>query len=270
MTDPTNNTGEEVQETPEAPAQGQVTEQEQVQAEQAAPAQGAGPWANDLAKVFEDEGVRGQVDSFLRSTVQPHVTRLEQASQVNEDAAKLYADFQDNPGGTYLAVTEELFGDDLTEIIRNHLAGEDADEAVEDETEEVHEGSNLDPRLAKLLEKEDLREQREQYEVELARIRETDPQLDPELLAPFVVAADGDVDTAYAGYKQWLEKAGVQGTAAEEVVADEPPAVLGSDSESPSSPPVRKDYGGSLDAALDDFFAETKGKGDPAPPVGSV
>jgi hypothetical protein len=70
-----------------------------------------GPWAKDLAENFEDPATRAAVDEFLRTTVQPHVTKLEQATAPNRDAEKLWNDFRESPVETYLAVSGELFGE---------------------------------------------------------------------------------------------------------------------------------------------------------------
>jgi predicted RNA-binding Zn ribbon-like protein len=106
--DPVEQTPEGVQDpTPTAP-------------EPAAPAP-SGPWANDLTSHFEDPSERARVDAFLRETVQPHVTRIEQERAQLKPAEQLYADLVENPADTYVALTEELFGEDATKAIQDQL-----------------------------------------------------------------------------------------------------------------------------------------------------
>lgn len=247
----------------------------------------AGPWSKDLAETFEDEGVRAQVDEFLRGKVQPHVTQLETkaANSGNEEAERLYNDFQEDPEGTYLALTTELFGKEFAEELVNSLQGEaqegDEEEPPEPEAEgdEDDDLEKLPPQVREMIEEREEQQAREQYDAELARLKEQDPQLNEKWFAPFVVTAEGDMDLAYEGYKAWIDdaqpQAGKEGDvdaaaaeAAENVDPNaEAPPTIGSDSQGTSTPPTEKNYE-TLDDAMDDFFAENRG--GPAPPVGAA
>lgn len=270
MTDNLNN---EVQPN-EAKAPEVTTEEVQAQPELAAQGQGSGPWTDDLASTFEDEGMRSQVDAFLRDKVQPYVTQLEQRSKPSEEmeiAGQLYSDLREDPGSTYLAITEELFGTEASTAIQAALA---ESFGIEEEGDTTGPGPNaeeadLDPRVARLLAKDEEREAREAYDNALAQVKAKDPELDVELFHPFVVSAEGDMASAYQGYKEWIGKArehfGPQ-LSDEEVAAAakaaQGPPVIGSDVRSPTTPPVQKRYS-SMDQAIDDFLDEERS----APPV---
>src|SRR5436190_4659206 len=70
------------------------------------------PWSSDLQERISDADVRAQVDQYVRDTVQPYVTQLEQGSAEDRFARKLWNDFTENPADTYIAVTREMFGED--------------------------------------------------------------------------------------------------------------------------------------------------------------
>jgi hypothetical protein len=226
--------------------------------------QGSGPWANDLNSLFEDEGVRGQVDTFLRDKVQPYVTQLEQRSKPSEEqelAYQLYEDFQSDPSSTYLAITEELFGEDGAIAIQRALA---ESYAVDDETPiATPTQTSADPRVLEAVDYIERQRAQEAYDSDVGQLAETDPDLDRDLLHPFVVAADGDIQAAYERYRHWYDGVKSKFVPAEEPVEAEAPAVIGSDVQTPAAPPTQKTYS-SLDDALDDFFAEERGS---APPV---
>ncbi len=245
------------------PTQDPSTEQEPVQPA-AQPSQGATPWADDLATVFGDEAVRGQVDDFLRQKVQPYVTQLEQSRSVNEDAERLYSAFVEDPTDAYGQLSTELWGEEVTDSIRAAFNAED-DEDETPPTPATPEApqAELPPEVQELLEERRTAKAREQYDAQLAGLKaaKSDPDLDDELFAPFVVMAEGDMELAYQGYTAHRAKFNPSST--EEVTTEQPPAVIGSDTTSPSSPPTTKKYG-SLDEAMDDFLIETKSQ---APPV---
>lgn len=250
--------------------------------------QGSAPWENDLASRFEDENVRQSVDEFLRTSVQPYVTQLEQDR--NPDADRLYAELNERPGDTFLAITEELFGPEAAQRVQNTLLSSFDD--VDDDDDEDDEGdddaagvdtsgqqNSLDPRVERVVSAYEQEQQRAAYNAELATVkaqaeREGVKVVD-ELIAPFVVASDGDLRTAYQGYKkfvgEWQQAFGQTPDAADQVTAaaaaesqeQQPPPVLGSDSTGSTTPPTQRKYT-SIDDALDDFFDEQK---SPAPPA---
>jgi hypothetical protein len=80
------------------------------------------PWAESLAQRFPDEGVRTQVDSYLRDTVQPYVTQYEQAhGQAAQILDTLLGDDPQEALNTYLAVTEAAYGPEVALNVANHL-----------------------------------------------------------------------------------------------------------------------------------------------------
>lgn len=268
---------EPVAQAPEAPKTDEVSttpvqEPVTVEVTDAAQGQGSGPWTGDLESVFTDEGIRTQVDAFLREKVQPYVTQLEQRSkpsQEDEIALALYSDLREDPGSTYLAITEELFGPEAAESIQEALQSAYGIEDQEPEPQTTD--TPLDPRVARVIESFEAREAREAYDAALTQVK-TQAQteqvnLNDELFHPFVVSAEGDMQAAYDAYKAWYgQAASVFNPQTETQEAPQAPPVIGSDTQAPAAPPTQPSYS-SLDDALDDFFAEQKA----APPVvGSV
>lgn len=216
-----------------------------------APPAGDGPWAKDLATFFEDETIRGNVDSFLRSKIQPHVTQIEQQ---HAPARELWTDLQgDDSLSTYVGVANQLYGEDaakqIAEILAKQFGEEEETPAAETPAE-----APLHPRLQALLDKEDEERENQEYDAELARVKALDPRIgstiDDEDFAPFVIGAEGDFDTALARFQVWHAKVYPQG--APEVVPPviPPPAVLGGDTGGGATPPLATKYE-SLDSALD-------------------
>lgn len=234
-----------------------------------APADLTGPWADQLKASFDDPAEQAKVDAFLRATVQPYVTKLEQSTADLQDAQRLYDDLNNSPGETFLAITEELFGDEaaarVTEALRTGEAQVAPDGNVEATT------TKLDPETQALLDHVKEKKENEEYHALVdAFIANDHADIKKELFHPFVHAAEGDFDVAYAGYSEFLTK----WKAENGVVADDPaeaevetaPPALGSDTGGATAPPLTKP-GQSLDEALDDFMNEQRA----APPVvGSV
>lgn len=81
----------------------------------------ASPWSDDLSRAFPDEGQRGQVDQFLRTTVQPYITRKEQElGEVGNVWNQLWDDDQSFP--TYLTLAETLYGEEVAVKLARTLA----------------------------------------------------------------------------------------------------------------------------------------------------
>lgn len=253
----------------------QVSEETQDQTTATPEVQAApGPWAKDLAEFFSDDEVRGNVDTFLREKVQPYVTKLE-GERAPEQAVLLYNDLNEDPASTFMVLTEDLFGPEVAQSVVKTLAeawGETPD--IEQPATQVSSESDVDPRLQKLYEKQEQEERDAEYQAAIDAIVEYDDSVNPELLAPFLAASEGDPRQAYLGYTEWVEA--VRGAGAEEEVEEAPaeveeaPAVLGSDVQTPSSVPTEKTYD-TIDNALDDFLAETRTRSSAAPgTVGAV
>jgi hypothetical protein len=62
------------------------------------------------------------VDQFLRETVQPHVTRVEQSR--TPEAEELYNALNENPAEAFMAITTELWGEDAAETVRQALTAQ--------------------------------------------------------------------------------------------------------------------------------------------------
>jgi hypothetical protein len=257
----------------EQPTLGQdqtATETTPVQTEAPAPApapvQGGGPWDNDLSSLFEDEGTRSQVSDFLRQKVQPYVTQLEQSRSTIQAAEQLYADLLDDPAATYIAISQELFGADGAEQIRGVLSSFIDDD--DDDEPDTPADTSRDPDVESVVKWFKEKNAKEAYDSELKRIQDQDSSVNRDLFHPFVVAAEGDFDAAYQGYKNWYSQAQSSFTppppAAEQAP---PPPAIGSDVTPGTAPPVQKTYG-SMDEAIDDFMREVS-PGAPTT-VGSV
>lgn len=110
---------------PDEPAGGGGTE-ETAAADAAAAAAAASqepstPWNESLARAFPDEAVRGQVDQYLRSEIQPYVTRKEQElGEVATVWGQLWDENQSFP--TYLELANTLYGEDVALELAQTLA----------------------------------------------------------------------------------------------------------------------------------------------------
>ncbi len=257
----------------------------------------AGPWAKDLEASFDDPDVRARVDEFLRQTVQPRVTQLEQTTKPNRDALKLWDAFQENPVQTYVQVAAELFGEDEAARIARIAQGEQEAEPPaaaapeqewsDDGNEPPSEGDGplsldkLPPEVREMVASKQAEEQRNQYYKLLDQLREDhadelpkdakgEPVLDIDVFHPFVVSAGGDFEAAFQGYLNWSEKAGVQSTPSEEEAeahTEAPPAIDSTTRAAPGAVPPQEKQFGSLDEAMDSFFDEQQ---SPPPTVGEV
>lgn len=266
------------------PAEGQGSDTSQTAPLAQPVGQGGGPWASDLESRFSDPAVREAVDGFLRETVQPYVTQLEQTRPA--EAVQLWEQLNENPGETFLGITEELFGAEAAESVRDALLGQfgEGDEPAGDDPAaagvDIAAGADqkLDPRVERAVSFVEQQENQRLWDSGIAGLRQKAAaegegvQVHEELIAPFVAAA-GDFDTAYAGYKKWYSQFRQQfgeAPAPEPAPGEDstPPPVLGSDTTATSTPPTEKKYS-TFDDALDDFFDNDMKKSAPTP-VGST
>lgn len=260
------------------------------------------PWASDLEEAFEDEDVRSSVDEFLRKTVQPHITKIEQDSKPSRDATRLWDGFENQPVETSVAVVTELYGkeiaDKFAELLQGGASPEEAAAKVEEDTDvdvsdtTAAEGDStgkvkfedLPPEVQDAVASQEQEKQREAYYSEIDRIKdersddlpkegEGDEEkvvLDVDLFHPFVVAANGDFDTAADAYLKWLgqakEKFGIQVPESAEGDEKIPPVIDSQTRDSGAKPPQKPEYA-DLDEAMDAFFDEQK---TPPPTVGSA
>lgn len=237
----------------------------------AAPAPASGPWAQDLAQTFEDEAVRGQVDQYLRTKVQPHITQLEQQAAANADAQRLWDALSSDPYDAYVQITNEMFGEEAGQAILGALQGEQGPEAQQQAEQYVAQQAQTDPRLAAAAEWVEQQQAQQYYDAELARVQNDHPDVDPEMFHPFVAAADGNFEEAYSLYTGWLaqynEKHGTPPTEPETPQA--PPVVGSGEAAAGTSALPTEPKKQSLNDAIDDWMSEQRASKE-APPVGSV
>lgn len=232
-----------------------------------APVIGTGPWAADLAAQFTDAEIRGQVDQFMRERVQPHTTKLEQEVAASKDAMNLWKQFEENPVDAYVAVTHELFGEDAAQKLLAQLQAEQAQQPVAPQQQPNFDPA-ADPRIAAALQYIEEQQNTAVYDGELERIKTAHPEIDTDLLHPFIAAAEGNFDNAVELYTEWLSRLTPAETGEEAATTEQqaaPPA-LGSDTgAAPSTTPVepRKQ---SINEAIDEWAAELRANKE-APPV---
>jgi hypothetical protein len=242
----------------------------------APPSQGNTPWANDLNQAFTDEAQRAAVDQFLRSNVQPYVTKLEQDSR---DALDLYNDLQgDQRAQAHIDVTRDLYGDEAAQNIQDYL------ELLAANPPEPSPAAppQRDPEVQALIDRDKARQEKADYDQEFARVAAAneDLGLDPakDYLKPFV-AETGDFDEAVVQYRAWVEQLRAQYApptpAPDPAAQPAAPATLGTEGDGSTAPPVQKEYK-SVNEAIDAFVEEERAKGQsllperpptPAPPV---
>lgn len=225
-------------------------------------AAGDAPWSQDLVGLFPDESVRGQVDQFLRTKVQPHVTHVEQQYA---PARELWQDLQgDQSIGTYLAVAQQLYGQDVAQAVAQAFQQHSGPaEAPANEPQQQPPASALTPEQLAAIEYAQAAQAEDHWKRELARIGV--PEEDGELFAPFVVAADADVDAALALYQQWQQRSS---PVTPPEPQQTPPATLGDAGAQGTIPPTVPPHQ-SLDTALDSFMSDLRSQQAPAS-VGQV
>ncbi len=227
---------------------------------------GTGPWAADLATLFTDDTVRGQVDEFLRAKVQPYTTQLEQQSAQSKDALRLWENLSKDPIDTYVAITEEMFGAEaaqsLLATIQQQLAAQEQQAAP---GAPAAPAAVADPRMEAALAWVENQQTQSYYEQEIARIQAAHPDVSPDLLHPFVAAADGNFDQAVELYRSFLQNFNAsQGTPPPP--GEVAPQVIASDTSAQTPPPVEP-KGQTLDEAINDFMREDRERRLAAPPV---
>lgn len=216
------------------------------------------PWSKDLESAFADPEIRAQVDAYLRNTVQPHVTKLEQSSR---DALALYNDLT-NPetaAQAYVSISQELFGDEAADrLIASLNLDVDEDESTEEEPDD------LEAMKAEWLAEKQAKAYREALD-ELKQAKGLGDEFVEDLFHPFVASAGGDLEAAYAQYENYYDR--FKSMFGEPKLSDEvpvPPPTLGS---APASAPTQKQYT-STRAAIDDMFADMAA--GPPPTIGAV
>lgn len=226
----------------------------------------AGPWAADLEQIISDPAMRGTVDQFLRTKVQPHTTRLEQEVASSRDAVRLWQELEKDPVGTYVAITSELFGQEAGQQLLGQIQQMQSQQppAAQSGPQPTVFDPKADPQIAAALQYIEDQQASKYYDGEMARIKAMYPDVNTELLHPFVSAAEGKFDEAVQLYRNWMAQAA---PAAPQAPTPQAPAVLGSDTTAAaaSTTPVEPKRQ-TLDEALNEFMAEQRASRD-APPV---
>jgi hypothetical protein len=225
------------------------------------------PWDQDLAFI-EDETTRSQVSDYLGKKVQPYVTQLEQRAK---PALEFYNDFQEEPGATTLGVIEELYGPDAAKTFAGYLT-EQFGEGHEPPEEQQHEAQSYDdPRLQRMLESWEQQEQEREWSDALKELQEAhkDIEIDDLLFRPFAAMADGDLEQALVGYRNFFatakEKLGIQpAPPAEDDGFSQAPPALGTTGGT-AVPPVEP-TGQSIGDAISDWVNDLKAQGQTVAP----
>jgi hypothetical protein len=262
--------------------------------------QGA-PWSKDLETAFADENVRAQVDAFLRQTVQPHITQLEQATRPNRDAQRLYDAFRENPIETYVAVAQEILPDKAEQIgalvegkatpppasgeseeEESSVLGENENEGGEQEGDQEIDLTKLPPEIREIVEErqqskvktaydERLDQLIEDHADDLPKDKEGKAIFNRDIFHPFVAATGGDFEAALQGYqkhqKETLAAFGIEAKEGDEPAGDPPPVIDTTTRVAPGQTPPQEIKHESLDDAIDGFLEDNK---KPVPTVGSV
>ncbi|MGZ6852645.1 MAG: hypothetical protein ACXVGB_00655 [Mycobacteriaceae bacterium] len=226
---------------------------------------GDGPWAQDIRSTFQDPEVQRQVDAFLRSKVQPHVTQVEQQyAPARELWQDLQAEDQSQSLGTYLAIAEQLYGPEVAQAVASSLEAQFT-QPQQPETPAPAQ-PQLTPEQQQAIDWANAQQAEQLYQSELARVKASDPNVRDELFHPFVVGSEGDFDQALAAYQNWHAQAY---PAAPAEPAPEPPATLtgeGAPAAIPPTEPARQ----TLDSALEDTLAEMRANRGAPTTVGQV
>jgi hypothetical protein len=208
------------------------------------------------------------VDEFLRATVQPYVTKIEQDSAPTRAATRLWDDFTNDPNGTFLGIAEEIYGADEAAKIRAALAAEEAEVAA-DPTEVDPYAVTVDelpPEVREVVEWAQDQKRSSAWDEGMAKVRADHPDLTikDELFAPFVTVADGDLTLAAEAYREHINalRAEAGAPALDPNVptpADIPdaPVTIGRAQASGTTPPVEEVFE-TTDDALDSLISDMR------------
>jgi len=205
-----------------------------------------GPWSQDISFITDD-GVRNQVDQYLREKWQPRMTQLEQTAAQATESQRLMNDLINSPNETMEALAAEL-----------NWTPQQLQQVVEEQVyEPTQETPTVDPRVQNMLEHFEQQQAQSAYDQEMNRAVERHPGLKPDLFHPFVSAADGDFDNAYQMYENWVGEWNTNAA----TPAEAAPPTLGGDAGSTTPPVQPKEQ--SLGDAIDDFLATNRSTNPP-------
>ncbi len=244
-----------------------------------APTPQAGPWAEDIRTALgEDHAAAFDiVDGYMRESVQPRITQLEEGSA---PARELWADLQSDPDQALLDLVAARYGDDFVPNFQALFEEKppEATAAPEADEKPPADAAQLSAEQQELLDWAQTKRAEEQraagaseYEAFKKALGEKHGLTERDLnhLDPFIYTSPDDGDAAVAAYKSFLVSSGVQPEVAAEPVPDAP-AVLGSEAAPGAPPPVATQYTkfSQLDDALGDFMAEQRTTATPPPVLG--
>lgn len=222
----------------------------------------SGPWAADLAAAFPDDTTRTQVDMFLRTKTQPYITQLEQTIASNRDAESLWNDLRDNTVDTYVQITNELYGEAAAgKVLETLQSTLNADEVGTLDQQAQAAVSELDPRLAQVIEYVENQQNEQQYNTLMKQTVDANPDVNEQLLHTFVAAAGGHFPEAVAQYRAFMAQ--VQPAAAATPAPVAPPVMGSGDGGSPPNTPQIPQKQ-TLWEAVDEFMRDQHAE---APPV---
>lgn len=230
--------------------------------------QSTGPWAQDLQQTFTDPQIAADVDAFLRSRVQPHMTKLEQQYAETEAARQLYQAYETDAEAANVAVNRSLYGDNYADQMAASLGRTDllsqqaAQTAQPAQTQAAApQQAALPPEYQEMYTEWSAAKQQAAYDDAKTAFL-TDPQyadIKPDLFDPFVAGAT-TWEEAVGAYRAYAANFSQNGNTNEP--PPQPPPTLGSTAVgAPGSTPSYP-AGESLSDAIDGIFSENK----PLPP----
>lgn len=216
---------------------------------------GPGPWQQKLA----EKGLTDPAfDEFLRTEVQPYITRLEQGgadggsglwggdAELEQAGYELVQAFQTDPVGTLQQLSEMIgITPGMEDAGYEEPVGEDSDAQYDDE----------DPRMQyiqDLMEREQAEREDAEYAEFLDEMGKRVPNFDADLYTTILAgAADGDLDIAWETYSKFHDRLRV------EEKSEAPPQLGGS--ESGTAPPSAPQYD-SIGDAVTAFMNEDRAR----------
>lgn len=164
-----------------------------------------GAWSLDSF----DESVRPQVDEFLRESVQPYVTKLEQSGKTGSE---LIEALQEDPSTTLLGLAQALYDEEEYERFSNAFLGSEP-EAAEVETDAEESTDQPESWVdgykefieASAKEKETAARDAE-YQDYLETFSEVYPDVKTNLIHPFLHVSDMDHENAVSLYRGFVEE----------------------------------------------------------------
>jgi len=214
----------------------------------------SGPWAQDINETFTDPVVATAVSAFMQAKYQPYVTKVEMERAAFAEKAELYDQFEEDTSGTFLAIAEEIYGEEGRDAIISALTAQDnaPEGTVAPELSSLMETDEM-KYIKQMVERDQAAQAQAQYDALVDATVAANPGVEKDLLHPFVYAANGDMDAAIEKYNTWVDSAKTRFSTPAPTGEPAPPTIT---KQGGNTPPVAKKYGSNLKAAIDDMFAE--------------